>query len=64
MRGRNHDQREVGGQHREVAVREVDDAHDAEEQRQAAGEERVEAADEDPLDNGVHPVHVCPARPK
>ena len=70
VRGRDHDEREVGGQHREVAVGEVDNPHDAEEQRQPAGKERVEAAEEDPLDDCVDPVHAAlpgparPARPK
>ena len=66
VRGRDHDEGEVGGQHREVAVGEVDDAHDPEEQGQPAGEERVEAAEEDALDDRVDPVHAAlpgPARP-
>ena len=36
-------------QHREIAVREVDDAHDAEHQRQPAREQRVIAAEQDAL---------------
>ena len=41
----------------EVAVRQVDDLHDPEHQRQPAGEQRVEAADQDSLDDGVDPGH-------
>ena len=39
--------------HDEVAMREVDEAHDAEDQRQAGGEERVEAAEQHALDDDV-----------
>jgi hypothetical protein len=35
----------VSREHREAAMREVDDAHDAEHERQAAGDERVIAAE-------------------
>ena len=46
---------EVGTEHGEVAVREVDDPHDAEHQRQPAGEQPVEAAEQDALDDVVDP---------
>src|SRR5262249_5065052 len=42
----------------QVAMREVDDVHDAEQERQSAGEERVEAAEQDALNNRVHPAHA------
>src|SRR5215813_11481975 len=47
----------------QVAVREVDHLHDPEHQRQAAGEQRVEPARQDALDDGVDPVHNVPASP-
>ena len=49
--------RDVARDHREVAVREVDDLHHPEHQRQPAGEQRVEPAGQHPLDDGVHPGH-------
>ena len=59
---------EVRGDDRQVAVRQVDDPHRAEQQRQAAGEQRVEPAEQDPLDDAFDPVHAAtrprPRRPK
>ena len=48
-------QREVGAKHDEVAVRDVDQAHDAEDQRQPHGEQRVQAAEQHALNDGVEP---------
>ncbi len=47
---RQDDERE---QHDHVAVRDVDEAHDAERQRQAEREQRIEAADQHALDEEV-----------
>ena len=47
----DHDRRQEGGEHDQVAVREVDQAHHAEDQRQARGEQRVEPPEEDALDD-------------
>src|ERR1017187_8637224 len=68
---------EEGAEHRDVAVREVDDPHDAEHERQAASEQCVEATEQEALNDGVDPTHIdsaggepsdCPAggvrRPK
>ena len=44
-----------GGEDDEVAMREVDQPHDAEDQRQAGGVERVEPAEQHALDDGVEP---------
>ena len=46
LRQRQHDE---GRQHDEIAVRQVDEPHDAEDQRQAGGEQRVEPAQHDAL---------------
>ncbi len=51
------DDRDEGGQDAEVAVGEVDQAHDAEDQRQPGGEERVETAQQDALHDRVEPGH-------
>ena len=48
---------EVPGHDREVAVREVDHLHHAEHQGQAGREQRVQAAGQDALDDGVSPGH-------
>ena len=45
---RDDDDREVGGDDGQVAVGQVDRAHDAEQQRQAAGGQRVQPAEQDP----------------
>src|SRR6478735_2180719 len=47
---------------RQVAVGQVDDLHHAEHQRQPAGEQRVETADQDPLDDRVNPAHAGASR--
>jgi hypothetical protein len=53
------DQREdqEGGQHDEIAMSEVDQTHDAEDQAEAGGKQRIEPAEQDALDDGVEPVH-------
>ena len=48
---------EVGGEDGEVAVGEVDEAHHPERQREPGGEQGVETAQQDALDDGVDPVH-------
>ena len=63
MGHRNDHEREVGRQYGEVAVGQIDDPNHAEEQRQSAGEERIEATEHDPLDDRVDPVHGAPAGP-
>ena len=49
-------QDQEGGEDDEVAMREVDQPHDAEDQRQAGRVERVEPAEQDALDDGVEPA--------
>ncbi len=44
-------QRDERGEDRQVAVGEVDEAHHAERQREPGGEQRVEAAEQDALDD-------------
>ena len=51
------DDGEERGQDAEVAVGQVDDAHDAEDEREPGGEERVEAAEQQ------RPARSCRARP-
>ena len=59
--------RDVAADDRQVAVRQVDHLHDPEHQREPAGEQRVQAADQDPLDDVVDPDHygllAAPRRP-
>ena len=50
-------QRDIGGEHDEIAMRDVDEPHDAEGQRQADGEERIEPAQQRALDEDVEPIH-------
>ena len=38
-------------------MRDVDQAHDAEDQRQAGSEERIEPAHQNTLHDGVDPLH-------
>ena len=54
----------VGGEHRQAAVREVDDAHDAEHERQSAGDQRVIAAEQDALEDLVDEDHDGAASPR
>ena len=55
--GIDHDKRTVGRQHGEVTVRQVDDAHDTEHQREAGRKKRVKAAQQDSLHDGLEKVH-------
>ena len=50
-------QRQERSEDAQVAVGQVDQAHDAEDQRQAGREQGVEAAEQHALDDGVEPVH-------
>ena len=51
----------VGREHRKAAVREVDDPHDAEHERQAAGDQRVIAAEQNALNDLVEENQGCGA---
>ena len=50
-------QRDVGGEHDQVAVRDVDQPHHAEDQRQPGGEHGVEPAEQHALHDDVDPFH-------
>src|SRR5262249_31247408 len=60
----------VRPEERERAVREVDDPHHAVHEREPRREQRVQAAEQDSLDDGIYPAHAptpcaCPReRPK
>ena len=56
------DQRDIGREHDEIAVGDVDQPHDAERQRQADREQRIDAAEQAALDEDVEPLHrrACP----
>ena len=49
---------EVGPQHRERAVGEVHQAHDPQDQRHAAGNQRVDAPQEQAVEEGLHERHL------
>ena len=51
-------QRDIGRQHDQVAVGDVDEPHHAEDQRQPRREHGVEPAEQHALQDGVHPLHV------
>ncbi len=51
------DQRQIGGEHDEIAVRDIDEPHHPEDERQAGGEHGVEAADQHALQDDVDPLH-------
>ena len=53
--GLRHHQRDVGGEHDQIAMGDVDQPHDAEDQRQAGGEHGVEPADQHALQDDVEP---------
>src|SRR5262249_4535301 len=53
----HHDERDIGGEHDEIAMRNVDEPHDAEDERQAGGEHRIEPADQHALEDDVDPLH-------
>ena len=50
---RDHRQDQEGREHDQVAMGEVDQPHDAEDQRQPGGEQRIEPAEQDALDEDV-----------
>jgi hypothetical protein len=54
-----HHQRQVGREHDQIAMRDVDEPHHAEDQRQAGGEHGVESADQHALENDVDPIHAA-----
>ena len=56
------DEGQERGQDAEVAVGQVDEAHDAEDERQAGREQRVQPAEQDALDDRVDPVHRLRSR--
>ena len=55
--GGGHRQSEIGGENDEITVGDVDEPHDAEDQREPGGEEREKAAEERPLNEGIQPFH-------
>ncbi len=52
-------QDEEGGEHDQVAMGEVDQPHDAEDQAEPRREQGVEPAEQHALDDGVEPVHAA-----
>ena len=56
---RDDEQDEICAQHDQIAMREIDQPHDAEDEAQAGCEQRVEPAQENALDNCVEPVHAA-----
>ena len=48
---------QIGREHDQVAMREIDEPHDAEDERQPGGEERIEPTEQDALENGIRPIH-------
>ena len=50
-------QRNIGGEHDEVAMGDIDQPHDAEDQRQPGGEHGVKPADQHALQDDVDPIH-------
>ena len=53
-------QHHEGGEHDEVAVGQIDQPHDAEDQRQAGGEQGVEPAQHHALQHGVEDADHVP----
>ena len=51
-------------EHDQIAMRQVDEAHDAENDREAGGIQRIEAAEQDSLQYRVHPAEHVPYNPK
>jgi hypothetical protein len=58
-RHRNEKQDEIGTHHNEIAMGEVHQPHDAEDQRQASGKQRVKAAEQNALEYCVDPDHAA-----
>ena len=54
---RHQHQDQEGGEHDQIAMREIDQPHDAEDEAQARRKQRVEAAEQHALENGIKPVH-------
>ena len=54
----NDDPGEIGRSDDQVAMGDIDQPHDAEDQRQAGGEQRIEPADQNALDDDVDPGHA------
>ncbi len=50
---------DVGGEHDHVAMGDIDEPHDPEDQRQSGREQRVEAADQHALNDRVQPIHAA-----
>jgi hypothetical protein len=57
-RKRHQKQDQIGGHHDEVAMGEVHQPHDAEDQA-GRRKQRVEPAEQDPLDDGIDPDHAA-----
>jgi hypothetical protein len=51
------DHREIRCKHDQVAMGDVDEAHDAEDERQPGCKQRIKPAEHDTLEKGVDPVH-------
>ena len=56
---RDEHQDQIGGEHDQVAMGEIDQPHDAEDEAEAGGEQRIEPAEQDALDDRVEPVHAA-----
>jgi hypothetical protein len=56
---RDQEQDQIGTEHDQVAMGEVDQPHDAEDQRQAGSKQRVQPAKQDALDDGIDPDHAA-----
>ena len=54
---RDADQHQIGGEDDEVAMSEIDEPHDAEDEAQPRSKQRIEAAQQDSLNEGVQPDH-------
>ena len=50
-------QRDIGGEHDQIAMGDVDEPHHAEDQGKSGGEHGVEPADQHALDDDVDPFH-------
>jgi hypothetical protein len=59
---RHEKQDQIGTHHDEVAMGEVHQPHDAEDQRQAGGKQRVKPAEQDPLE--MVSTQIMPLAPK
>ena len=57
-------QREVRGEDDQVAVREIDEPHHPEDEREASSQEGVITAEQSALEECVEPVHRSPQMPK